>query len=292
MKDLGDCIFGFVGLGLMGGALARSLRSGKIIGKKGKIFAFDINSETLRTACDSGTIDEGFADPGIMLKQCDVVYVCLNPLSGFRFMETYMNAFQSGSLITDIAGVKKNIVTRIENILRSDIDFIPGHPMAGSEKEGFAHAHECSFSGKNYILVPLKKNRPENLSFMKKIIRQMGFAKIIETDAETHDMKIAFTSQLCHILAASLIDCESDISITDFGGGSFEDLTRIAMINAPMWTELFLENAEPLISRMEKFEKSFAGFKQMIQASQKEKLCDTLTGVRKKRIAMSDYQRA
>jgi prephenate dehydrogenase len=222
------------------------------------------------------------------MERCDLVFLCLNPSTLLRFMKTWMGAFRPGALITDIAGIKGNIVKAVEKTLRPDLDFIPGHPMAGSEKGGFANAKRCNFQGKNYILTPLARNKQENLEFMKALIHRMGFGRITVTTAEEHDRKIAFTSQLCHVIAAALIDCERDTEITRFGGGSFEDLTRIAMLNAPMWAELFLENKTELLRRIEQFEGSLDALKALIADGQGEGLEQRLAAVRDRRSAMTE----
>jgi prephenate dehydrogenase len=143
-----------------------------------------------------------------------------------------------------------------------------------------------NFTGKNYILTPLKRNKPENLEFLKALIHRMGFGRITETTACDHDRKIAFTSQLCHVIAAALIDCEGDREITRFGGGSFEDLTRIAMLNAPMWTELFIENKQELLARIAQFETSLDALKALIADEAVGALEKRLGEVRERRTAM------
>jgi prephenate dehydrogenase len=182
--------------------------------------------------------------------------------------------------------VKSGIVDYLEKNLRDDLDFIPGHPMAGAEQGGFANAKLCNFHGKNYILTPLKRNKPENLDFIRDLIYRMGFGRITETAAAEHDRKIAFTSQLCHVIAAALIDCEADVEITRFGGGSFEDLTRIAMLNAPMWTELFIENRAELLRRIDMFEGSLDALKRLIAGAEEKTLEDKLAQVRDRRTRM------
>jgi prephenate dehydrogenase len=271
----------------MGGALAMALRRAGVR----RLLACDIDGGTLEAA-RPGLIDEGWltgedAAPDDMLAQCDVVFLCLNPSTLIRFMDRSMAAFRPGTLITDIAGVKSAIVTYLEKNLRDDLDFIPGHPMAGAEKGGFANAGLCDFRGKNYILTPLKRNRPENLDFLRDLIYRMGFGRITETAAADHDRNIAFTSQLCHVIAAALIDCEADPEITRFGGGSFEDLTRIAMLNAPMWTELFLENRAELLRRIEQFEGSLDALKAMVAGEQAGELEARLSLVRDRRTLMA-----
>jgi prephenate dehydrogenase len=287
-----DCTFGIAGLGLMGGAIARALRDNCGVSVQ-RILACDINSTVLDEAMGSGLIRQGWqADkPEEMLSLCDVVFLCLNPSTLLRFLEQWGKAFKSGALITDIAGIKSPIADAAEQF-RGDVDFIPGHPMAGthvrfSGKSGLANSDQCNFKGKNYILTPLSRNKKENIDFLKKLIYKMGFICITEVSPAEHDRKIAFTSQLCHVIASSLIDCESDTKVTRFGGGSFEDLTRIAMLNAPMWTELFIENRVPLLECIEHFEQCLDNFKTLITNAEAKELEAKLALVRDRRAAMA-----
>ncbi|MDR0449968.1 MAG: prephenate dehydrogenase, partial [Treponema sp.] len=221
LKPAEEATVGIVGLGLMGGAVAMALRRAGIADPEagGRLLACDTDSGTLSAALGRLVIDEGFLSPQEMLPRCDLVFLCLNPSSLLRFLEARMGDFKPGALITDIAGIKGKIAEAAEKNLRQDLDFIPGHPRAGSEKGGFANAGKCDFQGKNYILTPLKRNRPENLEYLRALIRRMGFGRISLAKAEDHDRKIAFTSQLCHLIAAALVDCEEDTEITRFGGG-------------------------------------------------------------------------
>lgn len=291
MKKREASIVGFIGLGLMGGALAMGIR------KQGpkQIWGYDINASVIEKALEQGVIDKGVSDsPGLqkMLPQCDLIFICLTPMDALAFLALYMEDFKSGAVLTDITGVKEVIFKNLGNLLRKDIDYIPGHPMAGSEKEGFGGADDRIFKNRNYILTPLPTNQPENIELIKTIITDLGFNHIVETNCEIHDEKIAFTSQLCHVIAAALVDCEDDLSITDFEGGSFGDLTRIAMINAPMWTELFMCNRKNLLHQIEKFESSLEAMKAMIKAEEKEELIQRLQSVREKRIAMGEIRAA
>jgi Prephenate dehydrogenase len=291
MKKIEDSIVGFIGLGLMGGALAMGLRKQG----PGKILGYDIKQAVIKAATDQHVIDGGSSDSaGLreMLPQCDLVFICLSPKDTLAFLTLYMEDFKTGAVITDITGVKEIIIKNLGNHLRADIDYIPGHPMAGSEKEGFGNADDSIFKNRNYILTPLPTNQPENIERIKEIITKLGFNHIVETTCEIHDEKIAFTSQLCHVIAAALVDCEDDLSITDFEGGSFGDLTRIAMINASMWTELFMCNRKNLLQNIEKFESSLEEMKRMIKEEEAAALIQRLTSVREKRIAMGEIRKA
>ena len=311
MKKLNDMTFGFVGLGLMGGSIAKAIKQKVFslstevfkIGEGldglscdyscGKILAMDMNLDSLKNAKDENIIDEWFAprEADEMLEKCDLVFICLYPRATVRFLAEHKNAFKSGSIVTDISGVKTLIAQKVfedgAKLLRDDVDFILGHPMAGNEKEGYSASSGTVFEGRNYILMPQKSNSEENLSLMRELITKLGIKRIIETDYKTHDHKIAFTSQLCHVIASSLVDSAEDDKITAFGGGSYEDLTRIALINAPLWTELFLLNKEELVSMINSFENSLSKIKTAIETENASELNSILKAVREKRSAMA-----
>jgi len=282
----------------MGGAIARALRE-TCGAAQDRLFACGRDSAVLNAAQQENLINRGFdiSNAGEMLALCDIVFLCLNPSLILTFLDKWKDSFKSGCLVTDIAGTKESIADAAQKFCeyrknasggRDDsIDFIPGHPMAGAEKSGFNNSKLCKFNGKNYILTPIARNKKENLDFLKDLICKMGFSRITEVTPQEHDRKIAFTSQLCHVIAAALIDCESDTEITRFGGGSFEDLTRIAMLNAPMWTELFLENKGALLDRIEQFEKSLDDLKALIKSDNADTLEKRLAAVRDRRMAMS-----
>lgn len=158
--------------------------------------------------------------------------------------------------------------------------------MAGSEKEGYGGADRGIFNDKNYILVPTGTHTEAGMERMRALIEAIGFTNIVETSAKAHDEKIAYTSQLCHVIASALVYGENDLEITDFEGGSFGDLTRIAMINAPMWTELFIENKEALVSKIDSFMDSMEMFREQIKNAENEELEESLGEVRQKRVKM------
>lgn len=302
--SVSEFTFGFMGLGLMGGSLARGIRKYVLSqgNSSGKILACDINKTSLEDALLDGVIDRGFSysDVSQMIPECDLIFVCLYPKATAFFLLEYEQLFSPHSIITDIAGVKNPLITKISNTWkRTDVVFVPGHPMAGSEREGFAHASSEIFKGRNYLFLPpiggREKIEMEGCHFLsqwatkilKEIALSIGFSRLIDTTAKVHDHKIAFTSQLCHIIASALVDSAEDTEITAFGGGSFEDLTRIAMINAPLWTELFLEDREELLSHISSFEKSMAIIRKALEEKDEVLLENILAKVREKRISMA-----
>ncbi|MDE6244605.1 MAG: prephenate dehydrogenase [Treponemataceae bacterium] len=292
--QLKNLCYGIVGLGIMGGSFAKSIRENILCqsGAQGKIFGYNRSTACLETAKSEGVIDEAFTSDKVseMLPRCDIVFICLYPHATIDFLKNHKAEFKSGAIISDISGVKGIFETALPEIVRNDVDFIIGHPMAGGEKEGYAASNAKFFVNHNYILIPREQNRQENLETMRLLIAAIGFSRITETTCDIHDYKIGFTSQLCHVIASALVESAEDEGITAFGGGSFEDLTRIAMINAPLWSELFISNKEKLVSHIERFEKCMEDFKKKIKSGDSEGLNAMLANVREKRIKMGSIR--
>lgn len=272
----------------MGGSIAKALRSSA--SPEDKIFALDKNQQSLNDALATKVIDQAFTpeETNKMLSQTDMLFVCLYPEATLNFFRNHKNDYKNGAIITDISGVKHELAVNMDDIRPANAHLILGHPMAGGEKEGFSASKGEYFLNHNYILIKPKEGYEdeEAVETFRKIIRKMGFTHISEVDADTHDNKIGFTSQLCHVVASAMVESAEDPGITSFGGGSFEDLTRIAMINAPLWTELFLANKEKLVAHIENFEAQLDNFKKLIETQDVNGLQSLLTDVRTKRIAM------
>ncbi len=289
-KQAENLTYGIVGLGIMGGSIAKAIKNNILFSKdaKGSVLALDKNAESLAEAEKSNSIDKGFSldQTKTFLFLCDFVFVCLYPHSILNFLKDNKSNFRKDSIVTDISGVKAILEKNIDQIRPDNADLIFGHPMAGGAKEGFSNSKSEYFTNHNYILIPHDFNKEENLDFFEELVYRMGFTKIIKSDSKTHDDKIAFTSQLCHVVAAAMIESSEDVEITSFAGGSFGDFTRIAMINAPLWTELFLSNKEELVKHIENLKKNLNHIESLIQNDDKEGLETVLTDVRQKRIQM------
>lgn len=294
MRNLKDLTYGIVGLGIMGGSIAKAIRQNILSqnGATGKVYVCNRSTACLAQAIAEGVADKSFTSTEYdkLLPECDIVYVCLYPHATLDFLKNNREYFKSGAIVTDISGVKGIFEKELPSILRDDVDFIIGHPMAGGEKEGYANSKAEFFIDHNYILCPIEGNKPENLDLMRRFITEIGFSRITETTCDIHDYKIGFTSQLCHVIACALVDSVKDEGITAFGGGSFEDLTRIAMINAPLWTELFTSNKEKLVEHIENFEKQIAAFKNAVKNEDKEALISLMEESREKRLKMGSIR--
>ena len=286
-KNLQNLTYGIIGLGIMGGSIAKSIRTN--VG--GTIYALDINQDSLKDAKEHNVIDKTFtpSETKEMLSQCDFVFVCLYPHAILDFFKANKENYKDGAIITDISGVKTLLENHLAEITPQNANLILGHPMAGGEKEGYNASKGEYFNNRNYIIINHKNHthNKEALDLFKDLIYKMGFTKITETDADIHDNKIGFTSQLCHVVASAMVESAGDPEITSFGGGSYEDLTRIAMINAPLWTELFLSNKEKLLSHIETFKEQIDIIEDFIKNEDAAGLKALLEDVRKKRIQMN-----
>lgn len=250
-----------VGLGLLGGSYARAL----------KRFGFHISAITKEQSSIDFALKENIIDEGStwldekMIGEADLVVFALYPHVFVEWIEQNQNLLKSGALITDVTGVKGNIVYKIQNMLRSDVEFIAAHPMAGREVSGVENSTDKMFTGANYIVTPTDKNTPEAIQTCMEIGKLLGFSNVTVLSPEEHDEMIGFLSQLTHCIAITLMTCNDKENMEKFTGDSFRDLTRIARINDLMWSELFVENKEALLVQMNLFLDKFLQLKKMLE---------------------------
>ena len=246
-----------VGLGVIGGSIGLSLR-GKIYGAK--IKGIDINNKTLDKAKELNIIEEGAIDGSEastdIIENSDIIFLSIYPKDIKNFIDKYRDTFKSGVTIIDTSGIKGSIVKEID--IPKNIDFILVHPMAGREKRGIEYASRKVFIGANFIITIRDENKVKNIEAVKFLAKKMGFTNIVETSIMEHDEIIAFTSQLPHAIAVALVNSDNlGVETGSFIGDSYKEITRIANINEDLWSELFINNKENLISKMESFEKEF-----------------------------------
>lgn len=238
-----------VGLGLIGGSYALALKE-----KGYRVGAVTRSPETLRYALERGMIDEGTTEPAAdFVGGYDIVVFALYPHLLLEWLEKHQSLLRPGALLTDVTGVKGGIVYRVQEMLRSDLEFIAAHPMAGRELSGVQYADAGIFRGANYIVTPTAANTEAAVAICEELGRTLGFARISRLSPEKHDEMIGFLSQLTHCIAVSLMTCRDTTHLSSYTGDSFRDLTRIARINGEMWSELFLQNKEELLRQIDLF---------------------------------------
>lgn len=254
-------MIGIVGLGVIGGNYAMALKAAGL----GPVAGMDVDQAALDQALAMGIIQQGGRPDKALLGQCHLVIIALYPALVPGFLAEHRDHFRENCLITDATGVKYQLSLKLEGLLRPDVDFVMGHPMAGREKMGLAFASAQVFQGANYILVPTPRNREENLRRVEALARALGFASVRRVDPQTHDQLIAYTSQLPHAMAVALMNSDRPGRETGrFIGDSYRDLTRIARINDKLWAELFLENKEALLEAMDRFTQQLALIRQAV----------------------------
>jgi len=250
-----------VGLGLLGGSYARVL----------KRFGFHISAITKEQASIDYAINEKIIDEGSiqidkkMIGEADLVIFALYPHVFVEWIEQNQNLLKSGAIITDVTGVKRSIVYKIQGMLREDVEFIAAHPMAGREVSGVENSTDKMFAGANYIVTPTSKNTPEAINTCLELGRLLGFSNVTTLSPEEHDEMIGFLSQLTHCIAITLMTCNDKKDMEKFTGDSFRDLTRIARINDLMWSELFVANKDALLDQMDMFIDKFQELKSMLE---------------------------
>lgn len=252
-----------VGLGLMGGSYAHALkRKGYFVGAVTK------DQSSIDYALENNIISSGTTTPTKeYIEQFDLVIFALYPKLFVEWIENYQGYLKSNIIITDVTGIKSEIVYKIQTILRKDIEFIPAHPMAGKEVYGVENNDPNMFKGANYIITPTSENSVFAIELAKEIGKELEFKNIAVLTPEEHDEMIGFLSQLTHCIAVSLMTCKDSTHLVEYTGDSFRDLTRIAKINENMWTELFLMNKNQLLAQMDLF---LTEFKKLRDALAKE----------------------
>lgn len=270
---------GIVGIGLIGGSYAKSLK------KYGyKIYGIDIDQKSLDYALKHDIIDFGDTNPINILKDVDVVFVCLYPEDTIKFIRKNINNFKRGAIISDVVGIKRNIIDSLDIYKDDDVEFVFSHPIAGKETSGVRNSDEAIFQGANFVITPTKWNSEEAINVITILAKQMGFSSVSQISDVAHDDIIGFTSQLTHAIAISLVNSDDEKHNTSlFIGDSYKDLTRIAQINENLWAELFIKNKDFLLKHINKFEKELDILKDAINAKDFEGLKELMRSATIKR---------
>ena len=233
-----------IGLGMLGGSYAQGFYEAGM-----KTTGIDIDPKAIRYAKEHHWIGDGGDDPSL-IKDCDIVISALYPQAFIDWIRLHQQCFKSGAILSDVTGVKRKVIEEINGILRPDVEYIACHPMAGREYKGIAYADPSQFAQANFLIVPTEKNSQQAIETAKEIADLLKFKTISLIDPEEHDRIIGFVSQLCHVIAVSLMNISDDPKLTDYTGDSFRDLTRIADINEDLWPELFIYNKDNLLKEI------------------------------------------
>lgn len=250
-----------IGLGLIGGSYAQGLS------KKGyQVGALDPNEQSIKYGLDNNIIIWGqSSETKEYIEMFDILIFAVYPHVFIEWIEKYQSYIKSGAIITDAIGIKTWVIDNVLKILRDDIDYVGGHPMAGKEVYGVQNSDCNIFKNANYIITPTEKSNEESVQVVREIGEILEFKNIVVLKKEDHDEMIGFLSQLTHCIAVALMTCKDSEHLVEYTGDSFRDLTRIARINENMWSELFLLNKEELLKQITLFEEQLSKLKQTIE---------------------------
>lgn len=254
---------GIVGLGLIGASMAKAL----VRGGEHRVYGFDINREVMDKAVADGTIC-GEID----FSKLDIMLLALYPQDSIDFVRNKLGKIPENMILCDLAGVKVKVCKELATLAKQgNFHFVGGHPMAGLELSGYDAAKENLFDGASMILTP-EKNEKETAECLSSLFKSLGFKKVVMTTPENHDDMIAFTSQLAHVVSSAYIKSPEASRHDGYSAGSYRDLTRVARLNENMWTELFLDNREPLTREIETIIAHLTEYRDAIKAGDAEAL--------------------
>ncbi|MBE6680119.1 MAG: prephenate dehydrogenase [Ruminococcaceae bacterium] len=267
------------GLGLIGGSLAKAIS----IRTNHTVFGADKNEDTIKKAIECGAIHKsGTADD---LAIADIVIVALYPAATVRFIKENLAVFKKDAIIVDTCGVKNEVFDGLRDLLKDKcVNFIGGHPMAGIERSGFDYSFESLFDGASMILCPEICKDDTAVQTLSGFFTSLGFGKITISTADHHDKVIAFTSQLAHVVSSAYVHGKYATEHKGFSAGSFKDMTRVARLNADMWTELFFENRENLSVACGELIENLEKFKTALDTLNREKMHALLTNGNERKI--------
>ena len=264
--------FLIVGLGLLGGSYARGFTE-----KGYHVDAITRSQSSVDYALEHEIVEKATTevDPEL-ISNADIIIFSLYPHIFVDWIVQYGKYIKKGTMITDVTGVKRCIVDKIQSILPDGVEFVSAHPMAGREVYGVENSDEKIFFGANYVVVPTEKNTEENIEACMRIGEILGFGRICQLSPAEHDEMIGFVSQLTHCLAVALMTCYEHEHLEKYTGDSFRDLTRIANINEVMWSELFLLNKDALLRQMDLFMGQFEKLYGFLENDDREGMMDMM----------------
>lgn len=241
-----DGVIGFIGLGLIGGSIAKGIKRSR---PDVKLLAYMRTRSRLEQAMQDGIIDGILNGVGEQLRECDIIFLCTPVEYNARYLAEIRPYLKENAIVTDVGSTKSDIHRTVKE-LQMENCFVGGHPMAGSEKTGYENATDHLLENAYYILTPTPHSRPEDVEEMVAIARLIGSLPVV-LDYERHDRIVAAISHLPHIIASSLVNLVRDSDddkerMKQLAAGGFKDITRIASSSPEMWEQICMTNTGPI----------------------------------------------
>jgi cyclohexadieny/prephenate dehydrogenase len=271
-----------IGFGLIGSSIARKVREAGLA----RVIVCGARSEaTCQKALELGIADEATTSLEVSVKDADLVILNV-PLGQMATVAaTIMPHMKAGAVLSDTGSTKQSVISAITPILRSDIHLIPAHPIAGTEHSGVEAGFASLFEGRWCILTPPENTSAEKIAFLSDFWQKLG-AKIEIMTAEHHDLVLAITSHVPHLIAYNIVGTASDLEtvteseVIKFSAGGFRDFTRIAASEPTMWRDVFLHNKEAVLETLGRFTEDLISLQRAIRWGDGDKLFDLFTKTR------------
>lgn len=276
MAAQSDITVGIVGLGLIGGSFARAYRAAGAT-----VYAFDTDEDTMgaaRIETIAGVLDDK------TVPACDLIVLAAYPAACLAWLRDHADALgacsepasSTGPVVIDTAGVKSAVCEEAFDLAHAHgFAFIGAHPMAGTENSGFAFARADLFRGAPMVLTPPEMDDIARLTLLDRVhtlLGPLGFGTFSVTTPKAHDEVIAFTSQLAHVVSNAYVKSPTARSHHGFSAGSYRDLTRVAHLNAPMWAELMMDDAENLSREIGWLVDALRAYRDALDAGDRDRL--------------------
>lgn len=259
---------GIVGLGLIGASYASRLKA-----EGHHIIGYDEK----KSVCDHAKAQEVVSECGLdALAQAEALILATYPKAAASFIEHHQHRLSSTCVISDVCGVKVPLQNAIQSSLRHPQRYISHHPMAGKAAQGFTHHDPHMFEGATCLMIQEPTQNKDDFETLTTLLKGLGFSKFITLSAQEHDQAIGVVSQLTHAIAGALMHLEETPKWAHTSGDSFADLTRIAALNAPMWTELFHENHVVLSDQLRRFASELEQLAQALETNKQAKTLEYL----------------
>ena len=268
---------GILGLGLIGGSLARAYA------KAGhQVYAYDLDQTIFSFAQLAGVVSGSLTPETI--GQCEFILLSIYADASATWLEENAAYIHPDTIVLDCCGIKKAICQRCFPVAEQyGFTFVGGHPMAGSHNSGFKYSRSNLFQGAPMVLVPPRFDDPVLLQRVQNLLSPCGFKHFSVTTAEKHDEMIAFTSQMPHLLSNAYIKSPTALTHSGFSAGSYKDLTRVAWLNPQMWSELFLSNRENILNELSYYIDSLEQYRKAIAENDSDTLIALLDEGRKRK---------
>ncbi|MBN9077662.1 MAG: prephenate dehydrogenase [Rhizobiales bacterium 65-79] len=271
-----------IGIGLIGSSLARVVRREGIA----RHVAISTRSAaTLERAEELGLGDSYSTDPAVAARDADLVVVSVPVGASGEVAEAIAPALKAGAIVTDVGSTKGSVIAQMRPKLPANVHFIPGHPLAGTEKSGPDAGFAELFENRWCVFTPLPGTDPDALEKLSEFWRRCG-SNVDTMDPDHHDMVLAIVSHLPHIIAYNIVGTADDLQtvtkseVIKYSASGFRDFTRLAASDPTMWRDVCLHNKDAILEMLARFSEDLASLQRAIRWGDGEKLFDLFTRTR------------